>query len=70
MTWAQFERAAKFTGGMVWATWELMIREEPNFARLAFIASVLGLSELVRALTATLGIGQQTPPPPEEDRQP
>jgi hypothetical protein len=55
VTWAQFERAAKFLGGMTWATWELMIREEPNFARLTFIASVLGVSEVVRAVVAASG---------------
>lgn len=54
MTWSQFERAVKLIGGMTWATWELIIREEPNFARLTFIASVLGLSELTHALGAVI----------------
>lgn len=54
MTWVQFERAVKLIGGMTWGTWELIVREEPNFARLAFIASILGLSELTHAFGAAI----------------
>lgn len=50
MTWESFERAVKFTGGMVWASWELMVREHPDPSRLVFITTVLIGSEGVRAL--------------------
>ena len=50
MTWVVFERGAKFLVAMVWATWELMVRHEPDVARLAFIATVLSASEAVRVV--------------------
>lgn len=51
MTWETFERAAKFTAGLTWATWEIMVRQEPDPARLVFIATVLGVSEAVKAVS-------------------
>lgn len=50
LSWEQFERATKFLVGMGWATWELVVRETPDPARLVFIATVLSLSEGVRAV--------------------
>lgn len=50
VSWEQFERATKFGAGMIWATWEVMVRETPDPARLVFIATVLSLSEGVRAV--------------------
>jgi len=46
-----FERAAKFAAGLTWATWEVMVREQPDPARLVFIATVLGVSEAVKAVS-------------------
>lgn len=50
LTWESFERGAKFMGGMTWATWEIMVRENPDPSRLVFIATVLTASEGVRAV--------------------
>jgi hypothetical protein len=50
MTWVSFERAVKFFAGITWASWEMMIRQEPDLSRLVFIALVLGLSEFPRAI--------------------
>lgn len=50
LSWESFERATKFFAGMVWATWEIMVRENPDPTRLVFIATVLSLSEGVRAV--------------------
>lgn len=45
-TWEQFERAAKLTGGMTWASLELALWGARP-AALAFITSVLAASEAV-----------------------
>lgn len=55
MTWVSFERAAKFLAAVGWANWEIigrpvMLQQDPNMGTLIFIASVLGVSEAVRAI--------------------
>lgn len=47
MTWAQFERAAKFGAGLVWGTLELWLWGGRPYP-LAFIGTVWGVTEAAR----------------------
>jgi hypothetical protein len=78
MTWTQFERAAKFIAGLVWATIE--IQGQGRLEVFAFILSVWGLTEAPRVLRMLLELkagggdsgdtATDSPPAPSAPRGP
>jgi hypothetical protein len=75
-TWTQFERAAKFTAGLVWA--HIEIQGQARWEVFAFILAAWGLTETPRVVKGLLDLrssgsddtGTASPPRPSESASP